>query len=132
MEKLFHPENPVIIFLGRVCDLMLLISSPSGDIPAFLSYVFVLFSIAAVLLTAWLSWLFPLQARFENSFRRHSKNGAILALSNLPATCLLTLTNLLPVISFLIFPGSLGGLTAFWVIFGFGAVAYTMNFSDLP
>lgn len=24
MEKLFHPENPVIIFLGRVCDLMLL------------------------------------------------------------------------------------------------------------
>ena len=72
--------------------------------------------------------LFPLQARFENSFRRHSKNAAILALSNLPVTCLLTLTNLLPFISLLIFPGSLGELIAFWVIFGFGGVAYVNSF----
>ena len=196
MEKLFHPENPVIIFLGRVCDLMLLSvlftlscstivlagaavtalysmtlkmergeegetakgffralfgsflqsvpgsvllfldtallmlmrSSPSGDISAFLSYAFALLSIAAILLTAWLGWLFPLQARFENSFRRHSKNAAILALSNLPVTCLLTLINLLPFISLLIFPGSLGELIAFWVIFGFGGVAYVNSF----
>ena len=196
MEKLFHPENPVMLFLGRVCDLMLLSvlftlscstivlsgaavtalysitlkmvrgeegetgkgffralfgsflqsvpgsvllfldtallmlvrSPPSGDIPAFLSYAFVFISIAAILLTAWLSWLFPLQARFENSFRRHSRNAAILAVSNLPVTCLLTLTNLLPFLSLLILPGFLGGLTAFWVMFGFGGAAYVNSF----
>ena len=114
----------VLLFLDTAL-LMLMRSSPSGDISAFLSYAFALLSIAAILLTAWLGWLFPLQARFENSFRRHSKNAAILALSNLPVTCLLTLINLLPFISLLIFPGE---LIAFWVIFGFGGVAYVNSF----
>ena len=47
----------VLLFLDTAL-LMLMRSSPSGDISAFLSYAFALLSIAAILLTAWLFYLF--------------------------------------------------------------------------
>lgn len=90
--------------------------------------VFVLLSIAAVLLTALLSYLFPLLARFENSFSNHLGNAARLALANLPVTFLITVVNLLPLLICVLIPAALGAVFAFWFLLGFAAEAWVNSF----
>ena len=90
--------------------------------------LFVLLAIAAVLLTALLSYLFPLLARFDNTFFRHLGNAARLALANLPVTCLLTVVNLLPLLLCMVFPSLLGVVFAFWLLFGFALGAWVNSF----
>ena len=90
--------------------------------------LFVLLAIITILLTALLSWLFPLLARFENTFSRHLNNAVRLALVNLPVTFLLTAVNLLPLLLCLLIPPSLGVVFAFWLLFGFAAGAWVNSF----
>ena len=89
---------------------------------------FLLLCASAVLLTALLSWLFPLLARFENDFSRHFRNAARLAISHLPATVLLTAVNLLPFLSIVFFPNEIGYLACFWLLIGVSAGAYLNSF----
>ena len=90
--------------------------------------VFILLCIVTMVLTSWLSWLFPLQARFENHFSGHCRNAAALSLTQLPVTCLMTLMNLLPMLSVLLFPNRAGELITFWILFGFGGCAFVNSF----
>ena len=90
--------------------------------------LFVLFVIAAVFLTALLSYLFPLLARFENSFLHHLGNAARMAVANLPVTFMLTAVHLLPVLLPLFFPQMTGVVIAFWLLIGFSAGAYINSF----
>lgn len=89
---------------------------------------FVLLALAAVLLTALLAYLFPLTARFDNTFPRHLGNAARLALAHLPVTFLLTAVDLLPVILTLLFPQLLGIVAALWLLVGFAAGAWVNSF----
>lgn len=89
---------------------------------------FVLMSILTVFLTALLSYLFPLLARYENTFSHHLGNAARLALANLPVTVLITAVNLLPLLISLLFPALLGVVFAFWLLFGFAAGAWINSF----
>lgn len=90
--------------------------------------VFVLLSILAVFLTALLSYLFPLLARFENTFSHHLSNAVRLSLANLPVTVLITTVNLLPLLIGLLFPALLGVVFAFWLLFGFAVGAWINSF----
>ena len=90
--------------------------------------LFVLLAIITILLSALLAWLFPLLARFENTFSRHLSNAVRLSLVNLPVTFLLTTVNLLPLLLCLLIPTSLGVVFAFWLLFGFGAGAWVNSF----
>lgn len=90
--------------------------------------LFILLAMAAALLTAVLSWLFPLLAAFDNTFLHHLTNAAKLALANLPVTCLMTLVNLLPLALALLFPTLLGQLAAFWLLVGLAAGAFANSF----
>lgn len=111
-----------------------------GTLIAYLCYVlyadtllippelFIPLTIAAILLTAVLGWLFPLLAGFDNTFPRHLVNAAKLALANLPITCLMTLVNLLPLLLVLLFPTLLGQFAAFWLLIGMAAGAFVNSF----
>lgn len=111
-----------------------------GTLIAYLRYVlyadtlvippelFILLTIAAVLLTAVLGWLFPLLACFDNTFPRHLANAAKLALARLPVTCLITLVNLLPLLLVLLFPALVGQITALWLFIGMAAGAFVNSF----
>ncbi len=90
--------------------------------------LFVLLAIITILLTALLSWLFPLLARFENTFSGYLNNAVRLSLVNLPVTFLLTTVNLLPLLLCLLIPPSLGVVFAFWLLFGFAAGAWVNSF----
>lgn len=92
--------------------------------PAF----FVLLTILAVFLTALLSYLFPLLARYENTFLNHLSNAVRLSLANLPVTVLMTTVSLLPLLIGLWFPALLGVVFAFWLLFGFAAGAWINSF----
>lgn len=125
-------------FIPSVPATMLLFLD--GALIAYLCYVlyadallippelFVLLAIAAILLTAVLSWLFPLLAGFDNTFPHHLANAAKLALANLPVTCLMTLVNLLPLLLALLFPALLGQFAAFWLLIGLAAGAFANSF----
>ena len=86
--------------------------------------LFVLFCIAAVILTAILSWLFPLLACFENTFSRHFGNAVRLALARLPITFFITAVNLLPILVLLFLPQFLGAFLGVWLLIGAAAGAY--------
>ena len=90
--------------------------------------LFILLTVIAVFLTALLSWLFPLLARFENTFSNHLSNAARLAVANLPVTFFLTAVNLLPLLLRVLIPASLGVVFAFWMLFGFAAGAWANAF----
>ena len=109
----------MIAVLRRVLYVETLLLSPT---------VFVLLTIITIFLTALLSYLFPLTARFNNTFVRHLGNAARLAVANLPVTFLITGVNLLPVILPLLLPQLLGIVAAFWLVAGFSVGAWMNSF----
>lgn len=112
-------DGTLMAYLGHVLYADALLLPPE---------LFVLLAIAAVLLTAVLGWLFPLLARFENSFLRHLANAVKLGLAHLPITCLMTLVNLLPLLLILVVPQALGFVAAFWLLIGLAAGAFANSF----
>ena len=90
--------------------------------------LFLLLAMITLILTALLSYLFPLIARFQNTFLRHLGNAVRLSLANLPVTFLLTLVNLLPLLSVMLIPALYGGLAAFWLFIGLAAGAWVNSF----
>lgn len=125
----FIPSAPAALLLfldgGLIAYLRFVLYADELLIPPEL---FVLLAMAAVLLTAVLSWLFPLLAAFDNTFPRHLANAGRLALANLPVTCLMTLVDLLPLLLALLFPALLGQVAAFWLLIGIAAGAFANSF----
>lgn len=116
---LLYVDVTLVAVLRQILYAETLVLSPA---------LFIFFVIAAVFLTALLSYLFPLLARFENSFRQHLGNAVRLAVVNLPVTFLLTTVNLLPVLLPLFLPRLTGVVIAFWLVIGFSAGAYVNSF----
>jgi uncharacterized membrane protein YesL len=128
LRKNFLPSFPVTLLLfADVTLLAVLRITLYAETLLMPPTLFVLLAIITVFFTALLSWLFPLLARFENTFSRHLSNAVRLALANLPVTFLITAVNLLPVLLCLLLPVSMGVVFAFWLLFGFAAGAW-VNF----
>lgn len=125
----FLPSSfATILLLGDVTLLAILRSVLYAETLLMPPVVFVLLAILAVLLTALLSYLFPLLARYENTFLKHLSNAARLALANLPVTVLITTVNLLPFLLSVFAPALLGVVFAFWLLFGCAAGAWVNSF----
>ena len=125
----FLPSSfATILLLADVTLFAILRSVLHADMLLMPPALFVLLAIAAVFLTALLSYLFPLLARYENTFLNHLGNAVRLALANLPVTILITTVNLLPLLLGLLFPALLGVIFAFWLLLGFAAGAWVNSF----
>ena len=129
LRENFLPSFPATILLFvDVTLLALLHTALYAETLLMPPALFILLTVIAVFLTALLSWLFPLLARFENTFPNHLSNAARLAVANLPVTFFLTAVNLLPLLLCLLIPSSLGVVFAFWLLFGFAAGAWGNSF----
>ena len=129
LRENFLPSFPATILLFvDVTLLAILRAALCAETLLMPPTLFVLLAIIAVFLSALLSWLFPLLARFENTFSRHLSNAVRLSLVNLPVTSLLTAVNLLPLLLCVLIPASLGVVFAFWMLFGFAAGAWANAF----
>ena len=109
----------LLAVLGRVLYAETLLFPPE---------LFVLLCVGAVVLTAVLSYLFPLLACYENSFPRHLGNAGRLALANLPVTFFVTAVNLSPVLVSLFLPRLMGPFLAGWLLIGGAAAAWVNLF----
>ena len=127
-ENFLTSSFAAILLLADVTLLAVLRSALYAETLLMPPTAFVLLAILAVFLTALLSYLFPLLARFENTFFHHLSNAVRLALANLPVTILITAVNLLPLLIGLLFPTLLGVVFAFWLLFGFAAGAWVNSF----
>ena len=129
LRENFLPSSfAAILFLTDVTLLAVLRGALYAETLLMPPAVFVLLVILAVFLSALLSYLFPLLARFENTFSHHLSNAVRLSLANLPVTVLITAVNLLPLLIGLLFPALLGVVFAFWLLFGFAAGAWINSF----
>lgn len=129
LRENFIPSVPAAILLFTDITLIaVLITVLYAEALVVSPPLLVLLTIAAVLLTALLSYLFPLSARFENTFPKHLGNAARLALANLPVTFLLASVNLLPLLVVLFAPSLSGPVIVFWSLLGFSAGAYLNSF----
>lgn len=124
LRKAFIASTPAaILLLADVTLLAVLYRALYAETLLFSPELFVLLCIAAVTLTALLSYLFPLLACFDNSFSAHLGNAARLALANLPITFFVTTVNLLPFLILIFLPQFFGPITAIWLLIGAAAGA---------
>ena len=120
------PAAPLLF--ADILLLALLRYALTAETLVFSPAAFVFLAIAAAFLTALLSYLFPLLARFENTFPRHLANAWRLAAANLPVTFLLVTVNLLPLLLAVFLPGLFRLLAVFWLMIGIAASAYLNSF----
>lgn len=80
--------------------------------------------IPTVLLLLFSSYLFPLQAYFDNGFWQLLKNALSLALVHLPMTAVITAINCIPVLLLYFKTDVFVYLMAVWTLFGFALIAY--------
>lgn len=127
-ENFLTSSFAAILLLGDVTLLAVLRSVLYAETLLMPPALFILLAILAVFLTALLSYLFPLLARYENAFLNHLCNAVRLSLANLPVTVLMTTVDLLPLLIGLLFPALIGVVFAFWLLFGFAAGAWVNSF----
>lgn len=129
LKENFLPSFPAtILLLVDMTLLAILRSTLYAEILLMPPTIFVLLAIITTFLTALLSYLFPLLARFENTCLKHLGNAVRLALAHLPVTFLLTTVNLLPILLCVLIPALCGVVFAFWLLFGFAAGAWVNSF----
>lgn len=129
LQKAFTVSTPAALLLfADITLLALLYKALYAETLLFSPELFVLLCIAAVLLTAVLSYLFPLLACFENTFFRHLGNAGRLALANLPVTFFVTTVNLSPVLTAVFLPRFMGLFLAVWLVIGAAAAAWVNLF----
>lgn len=125
LRKAFTASTPAaVLLLADLTLLAVLCRVLYAGTLLFPPELFVLFCISAVILTAILSWLFPLLACFENTFSRHFWNAVRLALARLPITFFITALNLLPILVLLFMPQFFGAFLGVWLLIGAAAGAY--------
>ena len=74
-------------------------------------------------------YLFPLQARYENSIRNTLRNAWLMSVAALPWTLLnLALLAAAIYISFIMNPGAISTFAYLWAVCGFGLIAYLQSF----
>lgn len=88
------------------------------------SWFRVLTLLPAVLILLTSSYLFPLQAGFENSLPQLLKNAVSLTVVHLPATVVITLLNCIPGLLLYFKTDVFLYLWAVWTLFGFALIAY--------
>lgn len=122
----FRQAFPAGLLLVAVGALLLMdfrvIYYDSSFSMQWLRWVFwVILAVAA----AWFSWLFPLIAKFENSFRGMLRNARLMMIRHLPITVIITGLNLLPWLLAYFNPYlTLWNMLFFWLFMGFGLIAY--------
>lgn len=83
------------------------------------------FWVILVILFAFIGWVFPLEAKFENTLGAMLKNTWLMMIRHLPATLVITLLNISPVLILYFAPEfTVSYLTLFWVFFGFALIAF--------
>ena len=87
----------------------------------------VMLAVAAGIWLLTYSWVFPLQARFENTIKRTLLNGLLCSFSYFPRTILMAIANAIPLAVFLFLPGYFLNYLFVFLVFWFSCSAYLLT-----
>ena len=129
LKKNFLPSAPATpLLLIDIFMMAVIYYSLRADTLVFSPMLYVLLWILIALLTAFLSYLFPLISRFDNKFGEHCRNALGLSLANLPVTIMVTIINLAPFITTAFLQNMAGYVAGYWLFIGVGLGAYINSY----
>lgn len=108
------------MLVTMVLDLYLVFFTPFDPGTVVKMFLLMLVVVAAMIL----SYIFPLQAFFENSVGGTLKNAVLLAVMYLPVSVVILAVQLIPVLVWLLFPEFWGHSLLLWIALAPGAIAY--------
>ena len=111
----------ILLVSGMLIGFSVLFYIQSSQVNNLVALVLIVIGVLPWLAIA--AWVFPLQARFENSIRNTIKNALICGLLCLPRTLAAAVINFFPVIILLFEPEIFLLLALLWLVIWFSAVA---------
>lgn len=114
----------LVILAGLAADVFLIMTYFAGSTRTTL---YALLGVLALVVTATLSYMFPLMVRYENTLRELVYNSLVLAICKLPRTLLMCLLVLAPFLLLWFYPYGFLQTLVFWVFVGMSLIAYACN-----
>lgn len=82
------------------------------------------FTMITIIYIFTLSYVFPIQSKFENTIRNTMINSIFISIQNLPCTIIIVVLNLSPLLLISLFINYWGQIIFFYTVIGFGMITY--------
>lgn len=117
----------IIMLVGGVLILDFHISNaiPNSSISNIFKLILTMVSIIIIFN---ITYVFPIICKFDNSIKNTIINATLISIQNLPYTIIMSLLNLIPIISILFFSNYLGYIAFFYIIIGYAVVSCINSF----
>lgn len=117
----------MIMLVGGVLILDFHISNAISN--SSISNVFkLILTMVSIIIIFNITYVFPIICKFDNSIKNTIINATFISIQNLPYTIIMSLLNLIPIISILFFSNYLGYIAFFYIIIGYAIVSCINSF----
>ena len=117
----------MIMLVGGVLILDFHISNAISN--SSISNIFkLILTMVSIIIIFNITYVFPIICKFDNSIKNTIINAILISIQNLPYTIIMSLLNLIPIISILFFSNYLGYIAFFYIIIGYAVVSCINSF----
>lgn len=117
----------MIMLVGGVLILDFHISNAISN--SSISNIFkLILTMVSIIIIFNITYVFPIICKFDNSIKNTIINATLISIQNLPYTIIMSLLNLIPIISILFFSNYLGYIAFFYIIIGYAVVSCINSF----
>lgn len=126
----FKISTIVWIMIMLVGGVLILDFHISNAIPnSSISNIFkLILTMVSIIIIFNITYVFPIICKFDNSIKNTIINAILISIQNLPYTIIMSLLNLIPIISILFFSNYLGYIAFFYIIIGYAIVSCINSF----
>ena len=126
----FKISTIVWIMIMLVGGVLILDFHISNAIPnSSISNIFkLILTMVSIIIIFNITYVFPIICKFDNSIKNTIINATLISIQNLPYTIIMSLLNLIPIISILFFSNYLGYIAFFYIIIGYAVVSCINSF----
>ena len=126
----FKISTIVWIMIMLVGGVLILDFHISNAIPnSSISNIFkLILTMVSIIIIFNITYVFPIICKFDNSIKNTIINAILISIQNLPYTIIMSLLNLIPIISILFFSNYLGYIAFFYIIIGYAVVSCINSF----
>ena len=114
----------LFFFASMGCNYLLISAFLSGVVSVVLEWMILA---ACIFVIAVSGFFFPLTARYQNTFREHLFHSTVLVIVKFPRAAILTVINLLPLLTAYFQLELFIYTLIFWLVIGFGLASYLSN-----
>ena len=115
----------VLVLVGIIAVDYYMIAGGAQTLP----YMQVVLGASLFLIAIFLSWVYPVLARFDNTLKNTCKNALAMAVVHLPFTILVCILNLIPIVILFVYTDLFIKWMILWILAGGSGIAYINSFS---